>query len=58
MKLVAGELIEVDKIIEFKKQLKREEWNAKTLNDWQIIAKKRGYNEGWAFIRYQQRLKR
>jgi superfamily II DNA or RNA helicase len=58
MKLVAGELIEVDKIIEFKKQLKREEWNAKTLNDWQMIAKKRGYNEGWAFIRYQQRLKR
>jgi len=58
MKLVAGELIEVDKIIEFKKQLKREEWNANTLNDWKMIAKKRGYNEGWAWIRYQQRLKR
>ena len=36
-------------------ELKREEWNCKTLADWQALAKARGHKPGWAFIRWKER---
>lgn len=37
---------------------KREEYRCRTLSDWQLLAKKRGYSPGWAFVRYTLRKKR
>lgn len=51
---VEGELEEI-KRQEFRKAKKREEGMCRTLEDWQELAKERGYNRGWAFHRYNAR---
>lgn len=35
-----------------------EEWNCKTLQDWEALARSRGYSPGWAWHRFQGRRKR
>lgn len=38
-----------------KRAARREEGQCKSLEDWQRLAKKRGYKQGWAFMRYKAR---
>jgi superfamily II DNA or RNA helicase len=54
MKLVGGELVEIDKIEVKKYEMKRQEWSAKTLQEWENIGRERGYKKGWGYIRYIQ----
>lgn len=54
MKLVGGELVEIDKIEVKKYEMKKQEWQAKTLEEWENIGRERGYQKGWAYIRYTQ----
>ena len=53
------QLVEIDDILiirdERAKVRREEEWNCKSLHDWQMLANKRGYNSEWARIRYYQR---
>lgn len=53
----SGELIELEHRIAVRTR-KREEGMAQTLDDWKRIARERGYKPGWAYFRYQMRLKR
>jgi superfamily II DNA or RNA helicase len=54
LKKIAGELVPVDEIPQKKVELKHEEWSCKTLNEWENVARSRGYKKGWAYIRYTQ----
>jgi superfamily II DNA or RNA helicase len=58
LKKIAGELIPVDEIPQKKVELKQEEWSCKTLNEWENVARSRGYKKGWAYIRYTQQQER
>lgn len=60
MILVAGELVpySAETAEAQRKERKEEERSCQTLADWRAIAIKRGYNIGWAYHRYRQRLKR
>tara|TARA_S200000501_G_scaffold37459_1_gene30913 strand:+ start:446 stop:2128 length:1683 start_codon:yes stop_codon:yes gene_type:complete len=53
------QLVEIDDILiirEERDKLRRnEEWQCKTLYDWQKLAEKRGYSSHWARIRFYQR---
>lgn len=56
-----GELAEIDvrAMREFeKRELRKEEGMARTLQDWQRIAAQRGYKPAWAHFRYEARRKR
>ena len=54
---VEGDLKELD-IAMFKRQKKKEEGMAQTLEDWKAIEKERGYKRGWAQIRFNSRNKK
>ena len=53
------QLVEIDDILiireEREKVRRNEEWQCKTLYDWQKLAEKRGYSSHWARIRFFQR---
>jgi superfamily II DNA or RNA helicase len=54
---VDGDLVEW--VAEKRASVERiEEWRAKSLEDLQAIARKRGYKPGWAHVRFNARLKR
>ena len=57
MKLVAGELVPIEEVEIKKKEAKRELAGEKTLEDWIAIAKQRGYKIGWAYHRFNARMK-
>jgi superfamily II DNA or RNA helicase len=51
-----GELRRLDAAeVERRHAMRREEWDCKTLADWQALAKARGHKLGWAFIRWRER---
>ena len=52
---VAGELIEADPavLMAARREELREERDCKTLDDFQALAKRRGYKPGWAFFRWK-----
>lgn len=56
---VNGELVEVTAVEKAIREIesKKEEWEAKTLEDWQRIARARGYKPGWAWHRFNARRK-
>lgn len=56
MKLVAGELVPIEEADLKRKEARRELAGHKTLEDWQEIARKRGYKMGWAYYRWKARL--
>jgi superfamily II DNA or RNA helicase len=58
MKLVAGELVPIEEVELKKKEAKRELAGEKTLADWLAIAKQRGYAPGWAYHRFNARLRK
>jgi DNA repair protein RadD len=57
MKMVAGELVPIEEVEIKKKEAKRELAGEKTLEDWKAIARQRGYNIGWAYHRFNARMK-
>lgn len=54
MKMIAGELVQIDEIPQKKFEAKQEEWACKTLAEWERVAFLRGYKKGWAYIRYRE----
>jgi superfamily II DNA or RNA helicase len=56
----SGKLVEItdEMRLQLAREKRREESRAQTLEDLQAIAKQRGYAPGWAYHRYQARLKR
>ncbi len=54
---VEGTLTEFKRAVETR-QRKRAEADCQTLEDWQALARERGYKSGWAMIRYQARQRR
>ncbi len=54
---VEGELTEFKRAAE-NRQRRRQEADCRTLDDWQELARERGYKPGWAMIRYQARARR
>lgn len=54
---VEGTLTEFKRAVE-NRQRKRAEGDCRTLDDWQALARERGYKPGWAMIRYQARARR
>lgn len=58
MKMIAGELVPVDEIPQKKFEAKKEEWECKTLEQWQRVAFLRGYKKGWAYIRHEEQKRR
>lgn len=52
-----GELVEID-AARVRQQAKAEEAACASLDDWQRLAKARGYKPGWAMIRWQARQRR
>jgi DNA repair protein RadD len=56
VEVIEGSLEEVSRAEQAaKRQRWLEERDAKTLEDWQAIARSRGYKQGWAFVRWQAR---
>ena len=51
---VAGDLVEAD-IDALRDRSLREEYDCRTLHDWQALAKRRGFKSGWAWHRWTMR---
>ena len=54
---VAGDLVEAD-IDALRISALREEYDCRTLHDWQALAKRRGFKSGWAWHRWTTRKRR
>jgi superfamily II DNA or RNA helicase len=57
IEVVEGMLQEVQKVAA-QRQRKMEERDCRTLDDWQRLARERGYKIGWAMVRWQARQRR
>lgn len=54
LKELTGDLLsDLEKRLQFKAEIR----NCKTLDDYKAMAKRRGYKIGWAFIKYNDRVK-